>query len=116
MLRIDGLTLARVLEALPEGEVFWAGYDTARIVHSSFWSAWALPTRPPIRDDDGHILGESKDAGLETLVVPRKWTTVWGERVDSAWAAAKRNVIGWIVSRPGCSEVSFATLSGMECG
>jgi len=111
-LGVNTLTLIRLFETLSKKEIFWAGYDTARIVHTSYWQAWALATRPPIRDPDGRILGVSTDDTKEVLVAPRRWTTVWGERVESTWEAAKRNVIGWVVSRPGCTEVCRAEQIG----
>jgi len=95
-----------LLTALAKKEVFWAGYDTARIVHRVYWPYWAVHTAPPVVLEDGRIAGISQESNDDRLVAPRRWVDIYGRRVEEEWEKAKRNVLGWIVARPGMSEVS----------
>lgn len=109
-LEIDLNTLPPTLAALAQRETFWAGYDTARIVHTDHWTEWAIRTRPPIAHEDGRVTGLSPDPNSERLVVPRRWVDVYGRLVKEEWEQAKRNVIGWVMSRPGMTEVRLVCL------
>jgi hypothetical protein len=93
-----------LLASLAYREVFWAGYDTARIVHRDHWSHWAFFYREPLRDETGQVIGSHEFSGKYAL--PRIWTDIFGNRVEVLWEKAKRNVLGYIIARPGLSEVS----------
>lgn len=108
-LRLDeAYTMPYLLAALAKREVFWAGYDTARIVHRVFWPCWAVHTAPPVVLEDGRIAGISQEPNADRLVAPRRWVDIYGRRVEEEWEKAKGNVLGWIVARPGMSEVRLA--------
>ena len=107
-LNISASELESVMKALGE-QVFWAGYDTARVVHTDFKHEWTVKLHPAVRK---HGAVERVKKGTSIWVVPRTWVNMYGSRIDSAWERAKRAVHGLIISRPGLTEVSsFAVAS-----
>jgi hypothetical protein len=89
--------------ATTEPLVFWAGYDTARLVSTSFWSEWLCPARRFRIQEDGKIMSEGDG---EVRCTPRIWVDIWGRRLEDKWAEAVGCAKGWLVSRPGMTEVS----------
>lgn len=67
-------------------EVFWAGYDTARLVSAKHWDAWTHPI-------DG------------ARIRPRRWTDIFGNMTED-WKRCLRCVATNITTRPGILIVS----------
>lgn len=97
-----------VLAGLHKARVFWAGYDTARLVHLDYWKEWTAFYRDGVRDSTNQVVELSSFPGRNVL--PRIWTDIFGHMVPDLWERAKRNVLGYIIGRPGASEVSVSPL------
>jgi hypothetical protein len=82
--------------------VFWAGYDTARLVSQSFWPEWQCPARRFKLDEDGKVDPEGDG---EVRCTPRIWVDIWGRRMEDKWDEAVGCAKGWLISRPGLTEV-----------
>jgi hypothetical protein len=85
---------------------FWAGYDTARLVSKSFWSEWQCSARQLKLDIDGRVNPEGEGV---VRCTPRIWVDIWGRRLEQKWKEAVGCAKGWLVSRPGMSEVSHSS-------
>lgn len=90
------------LSAVSPPEVFWAGYDTARLVSVAHWRDWLCPAISIVLDQGKVVEG----GGAEIMCTPRRWIDIWGRRIDEAWNQAVECAKGWIMSRSGMSEVS----------
>jgi hypothetical protein len=91
---------------------FWAGYDTARLVSKSFWSEWQCPARQLKLDIDGRVNPEGEGV---VRCTPRIWVDIWGRRLEQKWKEAAGCAKGWLVSRPGMSEVSHSSPQIRRC-
>ncbi|WVF70857.1 hypothetical protein IAT40_005651 [Kwoniella sp. CBS 6097] len=69
-------------------KVFWAGYDTARLVLRDHWKEWTIITIP-------------KDGQEEILTNPRRWCDLYGNFMVNDWNKAINAVRSLIVVRPG---------------
>ncbi|ORY28627.1 hypothetical protein BCR39DRAFT_534519 [Naematelia encephala] len=82
--------------------VFWAGYDTARLVSISHWDDWTLPCRT-------RVLTERGDPDYQKAVprrcYPRRWIDIWGEVIESEWRRSIRSMIGHFVYQSNMTEV-----------
>lgn len=95
--------LATLSNDMVQQTTFWAGYDTARLVSSSFWPEWQCPARRIKIEDDGRINPEGSGV---VMCTPRVWVDIWGRRLEQKWEEAVGCAKGWLISRPGMSEVS----------
>ncbi|WVR05664.1 hypothetical protein IAU60_002686 [Kwoniella sp. DSM 27419] len=86
-----GLALAAVARQDTQG-VFWAGYDTARLVPVSQWETWTVPTR----------IREASETDW-TRSTPRRWCDLYGALMREDWERAVRAVKTQIMTRPGIS-------------
>lgn len=43
--------------------------------------------------------------GADVMCTPRKWVDIWGRRIDESWNQAVECARGWLMSRPGMTEV-----------
>ncbi|WWD18115.1 hypothetical protein CI109_102564 [Kwoniella shandongensis] len=96
------LALAYLASRQPEREsqVFWAGYDTARLVSRDHWESWAIKTR--LRDG---VNGEGEaNPGIEEVTSPRRWVDLYGQFMEGEWNRAANAVITHVVTRPGLTE------------
>ncbi|WVQ97216.1 hypothetical protein IAU59_004326 [Kwoniella sp. CBS 9459] len=69
-------------------KVFWAGYDTARLVLKDHWKEWTIMTIP-------------KGGLREVPTNPRRWCDLYGYLMKSDWNKAVNAVRSQIVVRPG---------------
>ncbi|KZT51173.1 hypothetical protein CALCODRAFT_503868 [Calocera cornea HHB12733] len=67
------------------------GYDKGRIISTTFLQEWCLQTSSRPFD----------------MVEPRRWMQPTGRRDDAIWQMSLRNVMGWIIARPGLSEAAL---------
>jgi hypothetical protein len=109
------VTLASIPTATSQS-VFWAGYDTARLVHIEFWPLWQSSARNLKLGDNGLVISGGEG---EIKCTPRRWVDIWGRRIDKVWEQAVGSARGLLISRPGLTEVSLtddARASGLiEC-
>jgi hypothetical protein len=82
--------------------VFWAGYDTARIISISHSRAWMALTRPYVLSPHGAL---DRQAG-RVMCIPRRWMTIYGGVMEQEWRRARTCAAGHILGRPGIMEVS----------
>jgi hypothetical protein len=68
-------------------EVFWAGYDTARLISVEHWNEWTVAVK-------------------DRQVKPRRWTTISGEVLQGDWERCLRCTAAQIATRPGITIVS----------
>lgn len=99
--------LARLASAAHDA-VFWAGYDTARLVHSSYLAAWTVKTCTRELDEEGKL---DQEKSQERITLPRRWTDMWGDRIQWEWDRCVRVVLGQIITRPGLTEVCHLTIA-----
>nr|ODO02333.1 hypothetical protein L204_01066 [Cryptococcus depauperatus CBS 7855] len=95
--KISSDTLHAALAAFalePVPRVFWAGYDTARIVSREYWPAWSIMTRPMDSKDN-------KDSSQ--LTNPRRWVDIYGELNVQEWIRIVNGVVSYLMARPGVS-------------
>ena len=97
----DLSTALAAISALTPSQVFWAGYDTARLVSVDHWRDWLCPAISLVLDEGRVVEG----GGSEVLCTPRRWVDIWVRRIDEAWKQAVDCAKGWIMSRPGMTEV-----------
>ncbi|KAL7425064.1 hypothetical protein Q5752_000752 [Cryptotrichosporon argae] len=83
--------LARL--AKDEAPIFWAGYETARVVSASHWSAWAI--KVPVDDAE------------PVRVAPRRWVDLWGDVIEDEWKAVVRGARSMIIANPGVTETKL---------
>lgn len=81
--------------------VFWAGYDTARLVHRAYWSTWSVVVRRPPSASEIANEGESD---TEKRIAPRRWYDIYGTFLSTEYRIAARAVTGHVISRPGQTE------------
>lgn len=79
---------------------FWAGYSTPVLVSSLYLQAWTA------------VISENP----RTMVFPRRWFDLGGQKILDVWEAALKAVTGVVIFRPGISQVCpvlliFAELS-----
>jgi hypothetical protein len=106
--------LIPALAALAKEEtprVFWAGYDTARLVLTAHWPKWTIPTRPMPSTPSGELTEED-----ERCTSPRKWINIWGEVVKEDWDLCWRAALSYIITRPGLTEVSLLRIRWINLG
>jgi hypothetical protein len=109
-LRITSDELAHILAALPSirpSQVFWAGYDTARLVSTDFWTEWQCPARQYGIGGEGRLIPSGVG---EVRCTPRIWVDIWGRRIAEKWQEAVGCAKGWLLSRPGMTEVGLSDL------
>ncbi|OCF33220.1 hypothetical protein I316_04961 [Kwoniella heveanensis BCC8398] len=82
-------SLADLARAQPQ-KVFWAGYDTARLILKDHWTAWTIMTIP-------------KGGSQEYPTNPRRWCDVFGDFMIGDWNKAINAVRSLVVVRPGIS-------------
>ena len=82
--------------------VFWAGFDTARLVSTVYWQAWQCPAITLVQNEFGQVL---QGGGEVIRCTPRKWVDIWGRRIEDVWNQAVDCAKGWLMSRPGMTEV-----------
>lgn len=77
-------------------EVFWAGYDTPRLISTQHWDDWthAVP-RKNIR------------------VRPRRWVDIFGEMLKEDWERCLKCAVGYVMVRPGVLTVSLLVHCGV---
>ena len=92
----DFLSALAVLSSEKPPRIFWAGYDTARIVGVSAWPAWAVAASP-------------RGGGEKRWCRPRQWTDLYGELQRTEWDKAVNAVLGHIITQPGQTEVCRVT-------
>lgn len=82
--------LDAVFASFTQGEpkIFWAGYDTARIISKDFWHEWTVAV---------------PNSSIERLS-PRRWVDIWGNIIPEDWDRAVRSVTGQVMHRPGITE------------
>ena len=98
--------LAALTSAKP-AVIFWAGYDTARIVSIKHSLAWMQPV---IR------LGQATDATPTEHCMPRRWVDLYGEVIKDDLEKCIRCAVSHITVRPGIREVSlFYTARVHQC-
>lgn len=105
-MKIDPSQLAGLLAPLmgsPSSEIFWAGFDTARLVSTEHWQAWQCPAIMLVQNNLGQLV---PGGGEVIMVTPRKWVDIWGRRIEDVWKQAVECGKGWLMSRPGMTEVS----------
>jgi hypothetical protein len=73
--------------------LFWTNYNTPTLVSSDYSGSWSV------------ILSDEP----LTFVYPRRWLDLRGYKLDSAWSAALRAVVGVIFLHPGLNQVRFPT-------
>jgi hypothetical protein len=95
-------TLASIPAATSQS-VFWAGYDTARLVHIEFWPLWQSSARNLKLGDNGLVISGGEG---EIKCTSRRWVDIWGRRIDKVWEQAVGSARGLLISRPGLTEVS----------
>ncbi|KAF9229607.1 hypothetical protein BS17DRAFT_743885 [Gyrodon lividus] len=71
--------------------LFWTCYNTPTLVASDYCGSWSVTI---------------SDEPL-TLVSPRRWLDLRGYRLDSAWSAALKAVVGVIFLHPGISQTEL---------
>ncbi|WRT65885.1 uncharacterized protein IL334_002836 [Kwoniella shivajii] len=86
----SSIHLSQVLSALTaeNQQVFWTGYDTARLVLREHWRSWTIIVRPA---------GEEEDMAVN----PRRWCDLSGRLVKDDFDAIAESVKSLIVIRPG---------------
>ncbi|KIJ68695.1 hypothetical protein HYDPIDRAFT_81586 [Hydnomerulius pinastri MD-312] len=85
------LDLVQKMTSISPPILFWTGCNAPVVVASEYCASWTV------------IVSEEPLA----LVSPRRWLDVRGSRIDDAWTAALRAVVGVIVVRPGISQVEL---------
>lgn len=106
-MKTDQKHLASALAQLSDpakAQVFWAGFDTARLVSTAYWQEWLCPAITLLQNEHGQVV---QGGGAVIMCTPRKWVDIWGRRIDDVWDQAVDCVKGWLMSRPGMTEVSF---------
>lgn len=93
-------TLA-VLAGASTTEIFWTGYDTARVVSADFWHEYTIPQRIAKADPSQRSPGEPTGKRFS----PRRWFDMLGELVEGDWEKCLKCVKGHVMSRPGLTEV-----------
>lgn len=105
VLKITREELNRML-AMPHGDMppaaFWAGYDTARLVSTTFWPEWQCLARRFMLEENGKVNPEGEG---EVRCTPRIWVDIWGRKMEGKWEEAVGCAKGWLMSRPGMTEV-----------
>lgn len=104
---MDDVSLATALAALATStpaRVFWTGYDTARLVVTEHWRDWQAPTASIVLNESGQVVS---GGGTKMICTPRRWVDIWGRRIDESWNQAVECAKGWLMSRPGMTEVSL---------
>lgn len=105
----DEADMYALLDSLSAQDIFYAGYDTARLVHKLHWSSWALYYHQVERSALGHPTRMLTHRGR--WAVPRKWTTIYGETDEVEWERAKQFALSIIATRPGITDVSLGFLT-----
>jgi hypothetical protein len=109
----DLIDLVQVFSASSPPLGFFSGFDQARFISSSHAASWAIsiPTLPPssAEDRDEEKMMNGAEDGRE-MVWPRKWLDLRGEVMERDFRRAVRCVCGWLITRPGISEVSSFSL------
>ncbi|KAF9243844.1 hypothetical protein BU15DRAFT_86274 [Melanogaster broomeanus] len=71
--------------------LFWTCYDTPTLVSSDYCDLWSvILSNEPL-----------------TFVFPRRWLDLRGYKLDSAWSAALRAVVGVVFLHPGLSQAEL---------
>lgn len=70
----------------------WTGYSSIVLVSSAYIKPWTVP-----------VLGV--DSFPRALLLPRRWLSFGGNRMNEVWEAALRAVMGLVLFRPGVSQV-----------
>lgn len=113
-LRLDTRQLAGALAGLSDSSdspVFWAGFDTARLVSRAHWSQWLCPAVTYVQNESGQFI---KGGGEVVWCTPRKWVDIWGRRLEEVWTQSVDCAKGWLMSRPGMTEVSPSPHSSID--
>jgi hypothetical protein len=89
--KADIVRLAQVLLRARAPLLFWAGYDSSRLVHFMFVGDWtvAIPGSEPFQ-----------------RVAPRYWIDIRGQLVPDAWRQSVNLVRSLVMHQPGVTEVS----------
>lgn len=82
----------RMIES-PTPQWFWTGYSSPVLVSSMYLQAWTV------------VISDNP----RTLVFPRRWLDLAGQKILDLWQAALKAVIGVITFRPGVSQVCFCS-------
>jgi hypothetical protein len=69
-------------------EVFWAGYDTARLISAEHWNEWT------------HAVAVKGEVDL-AQIRPRRWIDIYGEMLKEDWERCLRCAMGHLMTRPG---------------
>lgn len=80
--------------------VFWAGYDTARMVSTKFAQAWMQPVIMP---DE-----RTNPPAQRPYCTPRRWVDMYGTLLTDDLEMCVRGAVSQVVTRPGIREVSHA--------
>nr|XP_018264916.1 uncharacterized protein I303_03097 [Kwoniella dejecticola CBS 10117]OBR87074.1 hypothetical protein I303_03097 [Kwoniella dejecticola CBS 10117] len=100
----DGITTAELLSSIScskhkfhqalavlslEGNqrVFWAGYDTARLISVKHWGAWCIA----VKAEDGQ----------DKMIAPRRWYDLYGKFDEADFEKATECTKSLIMTRPG---------------
>nr|XP_019011884.1 uncharacterized protein I206_02720 [Kwoniella pini CBS 10737]OCF50665.1 hypothetical protein I206_02720 [Kwoniella pini CBS 10737] len=67
--------------------VFWAGYDTARLVSVKHWNEWCMRLQPM--------------SGEERMIAPRRWYDLYGKFDEEDFEQAMEATKSLIITRPG---------------
>jgi hypothetical protein len=88
------IALAKLTSHRP-ATVFWAGYDTARIVSSKHALAWMQP------------VSTTTGTAVSTHIycAPRRWVDMFGNLLQDDLDKSIRGAMAHIMTRPGISEV-----------
>jgi hypothetical protein len=77
------------------------GYDRARLVAQPFVGEWQIAC---------HTLPKGEQqAATNSVVFPRQWFGIHGEKLPDVWRRCVRTVFGTIMQKPGITEVSGLT-------
>ncbi|KAK8865706.1 hypothetical protein IAR55_000851 [Kwoniella newhampshirensis] len=99
---LDTMNMTLASLASPTAEkspVFWAGYDTARLVSRKHWDSWTVTTRAP-----SSLLRHAEDSRPDAQTKPRRWCDLYGRFMEGEWNRALHAVIAQVAARPGLSE------------
>ncbi|OSD05907.1 hypothetical protein PYCCODRAFT_1383895 [Trametes coccinea BRFM310] len=74
---------------------YWTGYAAVVLVSAIHIKPWTVTVTEP------------DDAGVQSMVFPRRWLDIYGRKLNEVWDAATRAVVSLILLRAGISQAEI---------
>ena len=95
-------TLFAVVQRMTDAPVplaHWTGYNAVVLVHAGAIRPWTV-----VVSHHSAQAGAAAD-GPQSIVFPRRWLDIYGRKLQDVWETALRAVLGFVLLRPGISQV-----------